>query len=423
MGIRSIRPRFVLAAAVCALAVVACGDDDGEEGRAGSAGASTATDVLGPSNPAKGEPIPLAGINFELNPAGSFPQVRHGAQAAVRYVNEHLGGIGGRPLELDVCLTDGSPAKSTACANKHIKSEPVAILGLMDVAGAQTLPLYDKAGLAMLGGGSFTPAESSAPNSVIFNDIAQASNADLGSFAVEELDAKKVAIVHLDDPQVKHSISYTERAIRGAGGESRAFPLPQSQADATSVVSAATEYEPDAYVINGVAQCVAILQALKNLGNTKPVLAIEPCARPDVIEAAGAAAEGMYFFRFHRPLDGDEPEGRITTAAIEKYAPKDTPLDSLAVNGFASVMNLYNLFKGDDPATLTSARMLEMIKSAGRQKSWLAADYECNGEAWPTFPSLCSTAQYSFQIKDGKPVLRSDEPYDGGPRYIATAAG
>jgi branched-chain amino acid transport system substrate-binding protein len=39
------------------------------------------------------------------------------AQAVVKYANQYLGGIGGRPIELTTCEEKGVPATAQDCAN------------------------------------------------------------------------------------------------------------------------------------------------------------------------------------------------------------------------------------------------------------------------------------------------------------------
>src|SRR6202044_498753 len=102
--------------------------------------------------PAKGKPVVFGMINLELNPQASFPEVRAAAEAAVKYVNAYGGGLDGHPIQLDTCLTDGSPATSTQCANKLVAAHPVAILGGADLSAANTLPIYKKAELAYIAG-------------------------------------------------------------------------------------------------------------------------------------------------------------------------------------------------------------------------------------------------------------------------------
>jgi branched-chain amino acid transport system substrate-binding protein len=50
-------------------------------------------------------------------------------------VNEQLGGIDGRPIELSVCNTEFSAEGSTSCGQRFVEDEVVAVLGGIDVFG------------------------------------------------------------------------------------------------------------------------------------------------------------------------------------------------------------------------------------------------------------------------------------------------
>ena len=56
-----------------------------------------------PSGEATGEPILIGIQNPEGDPNGSFPEYSAAALAAAEYINTELGGLGGRPIELELC--------------------------------------------------------------------------------------------------------------------------------------------------------------------------------------------------------------------------------------------------------------------------------------------------------------------------------
>jgi hypothetical protein len=75
----------------------------------------------------EGEPIVIAMISQESGPA-ALPDSRLAAEAAVAYVNAELGGAAGRPLQLETCVTDGSPEQSSSCANGLAIAERAYVL-------------------------------------------------------------------------------------------------------------------------------------------------------------------------------------------------------------------------------------------------------------------------------------------------------
>lgn len=372
----------------------------------GSGGAGGAAS-LGTPKPAKGTPVVFGMINIESNPQASFPEIREAAQAAIKYVNAYGGGLDGHPIKLDLCITDGSPATSVSCANKLIAAHPTAILGAGDLAAANTLPLYQKAGLAYIGGVDFTPAESSAPNSVIFNDVAQTGNSDIGVYAVKTLHAKKVSVVTLDNTQGNAQANLFELpAVKASGGTAKLFALPPSTADASSSLASAIGNSPDAFLLEDPSQCVAILTGLKSLGNTKPVLSIDPCSAPAVIKASGGAANGMYWFQpFQDLFAADQtPDVKLSKAILAKYAPANIAVDSPALSGLSSVMNLWNTFKTTPTSKLKTAYILKTLRT-GTHKAFLSTSWNCSAQPIKKEPAICNADQYLYQIKGSTPTL------------------
>jgi branched-chain amino acid transport system substrate-binding protein len=414
------------ACAAVAVGMAACGSSSSSSSSSGgatsatssSAGAATTSSAatssaaagssaLGTPKPAKGKPVVFGMINLELNPQASFPEVRAAAEAAVKYVNAYGGGLDGHPIQLDTCLTDGSPATSTQCANKLVSQHPVAILGGADLSAANTLPIYAKAGLAYIGGMDLTPAESSAPNSVIFNDIAQSGNSDIGVYAVKTLHAKNVSVLALDNTQgTSQAKGFEIPAVKASGGTAKLFALPPSQADVSSNIASAVSGSPDALLLEDPSQCVAILSALKSLGNTKPVLSIDPCSAPSVVKAAAGGANGMYWFEPYQDLlAADQTKDvTLTKAILGKYAPANLALDSPALGGLTTVMNVWNAFKTTPVSKLTSAYMLKTLK-AGTHPAFLSTTYSCSSHPIAKEPAICSANEYLYQIKGTTPTL------------------
>lgn len=106
-----------------------------------------------------GDPVRVGFVNVEGTPAGSLVGLRTGSKAAVDYVNAELNGLKGRPVDLAVCITNGSPESSTACANQMVERRVVAVLGGVDLGSAASLPILTAAGIPYLGMTPLLPAD------------------------------------------------------------------------------------------------------------------------------------------------------------------------------------------------------------------------------------------------------------------------
>jgi branched-chain amino acid transport system substrate-binding protein len=426
--------RALAVAALCGTAAfaVGCGSNSkSSDSTSASTGASTAAAadttasttastggddaVLGTPNAASGSPVVFGALNIEAANGAAFPQARQAMDATVQYINAYRGGIGGHPVQIKWCITDGAPATSVNCAKKLLAAKVTAILGATDLGNAVTMPIYDKSDIAYVGGMNFTPFEGKAKNSVVFNDAAQLGNVLSGLKAAQDLKGKNVAVIAQGDTQGEFSAkTYTIPAIQSVGSKATLVPAPPTQADLSSVVASALSDNPDVIVLESPSQCVPLLNALKSAGNTKPVVSIDPCASPPVIKATGDATEGMYSFSpFQLPSTGTD-DAKLAAAILAKYAPADINANSPAYAGMNTVMNVQAAFKDADPSTLTTEKILSTLRGTTDTPNFLAEPYTCDGKAIPALPDICNAKYYAYQIKGGEPVQVGTGTHDEG---------
>lgn len=96
-----------------------------------SGSASSSADPFATPNKATGTPIVVGLINLEVGPV-TFPGYRSGVEAAISYINDYMGGVGGHPLQLVHCESDAQPATSQRCANQILDQKPAFIIGGAD---------------------------------------------------------------------------------------------------------------------------------------------------------------------------------------------------------------------------------------------------------------------------------------------------
>jgi branched-chain amino acid transport system substrate-binding protein len=97
------------------------------------------------------DPFVIGMPNLEGDPAGTFPDVGEGAQAAVQLINERLGGIGadleagtaGRPVELVYCGHVVNPDEAQGCANEVADADPNVVLIGIDFFSPGMYPLFE----------------------------------------------------------------------------------------------------------------------------------------------------------------------------------------------------------------------------------------------------------------------------------------
>jgi branched-chain amino acid transport system substrate-binding protein len=393
------------------LGLAACGSSD-------SGNDSTAdkpdTSALGVAKAASGDPVVIASINMEGTPAGSFQFAREAEEAAVKYVNEYLGGIHGRPLKLETCTSDGSPATSANCATRLLEKKPVAFVGAADLGTSGSIPVIEQADLAFIGGVPFTPTEQNSPNSIQFIGQSNAIFAAIGKYASTVLKAKSAGIFYYDLPVGKAASDAAEAALK-AGGTSdvNTVSADPSAADISPNIAALGAKNPDVLIVQQLGPtCVSMLQTKQSVAPDAKILTTDACSDQKILQAAGSAAEGTLIASDYNLLtDTSDKDVQTYLAAVAKYQP-DLQQNGVTVAGFSTIMNVWATFNKVPDGELTTKTILDTFRSGTDNPNFMAHPYTCNG-AVPSMSSVCNFNERIGVVKDGKVQLADDNWYDG----------
>lgn len=361
-----------------------------------------------PTSRPTGAPIVVGFINVEGAPA-AIPEIRLGSEAAVAYVNAERDGLHGRPLQLHVCITNGSPESSSACANKMVERGVVAVLGGVDLGSAASLPILAAAGIPYLGATPLLPSDFTTDGAFTL-DPGGLGMAASAAFAVDELQADQVSVLHDDSPQGRQlAEAFVRPALLKRGVRAERIELTAEKADAADLapaVAAATRTTPDAViVVFPPPACSRIMQAADSLGVDAAMLYIGRCATPRAVTAGGGGAENAYFFS--SILNGEAQPGdsdvQLYHAKIRRHGAKDIDETSYdTARGFATTMTFYErllTLRADaiSPATITDA-----FRTAVDAPAFMGHPYTCDGrQAIPGFVSLCNTYVRMYQFVGG----------------------
>jgi branched-chain amino acid transport system substrate-binding protein len=417
------RPVAVVAAlAACGLMAAACSSSggSGSSGAPSSAGTQSASTTanLGTAHPASGSPVVFGLLNLLSGPV-TFPEVSEAEQAAAAYANQYLGGIGGHPIKIVTCATDGQPATSARCANQLLNDHPVAILGGGDTGASGSIPVWQRAKMAYLGGIPFTPVESNYANAVIFDDVSVGDNAAASVYAAKTLHAKTAAIIYTSDTQGTATADTVLAPVMKNVGFTKVtkVPVPPTATDVTSAVAAAIGAHPDVVYIDDPNSCPQVLSSLKQLGSTAKVLGVDPCTSPAAIAAANGGATGMYYSSPVLAPDAGTTQSSLYMAVLKKYAPKTIPVDSLTAIGFATVLDVQAALAHFTSAQLTTAKILAAFRSGSGHANFMAHPYTCDGKQLAGATAVCNAYQQIRQVQGTKIVVADPNWITAGSYY------
>ncbi|HXO25083.1 MAG TPA: ABC transporter substrate-binding protein [Streptosporangiaceae bacterium] len=355
--------------------------------------------MFGTPKKATGSPYVFGMINDETG-AVTFPEARQGAIAAVDYVNNYLDGINGHPIVIDACTGDGTPATAARCANQLVAAHPLAILGAADVGAPASIPIYQHANLAYLGGIPFTPVPETATNSIQFWSVSVGDNAAAAVYAGKTLGLKSVALIYFSNPQGESLLPQITPVFKAAGITTiKDIPLSPTSPDPSPQAALVESSGAQLAYVDVPNGCGNVLKALKSVGFTGKIIGIDPCSAPPVISAAAGGANGMYIASPFMLQSGNSQQAQLFQAAMKKWAAPGTLIDSISTAGFATVMNVQQVLS-TITGTPTTASILAAFRS-GTHPNFLSHPYTCNGEALKGAAAICNDYYLMNQIQNG----------------------
>lgn len=288
---------------------------------------------------------PLTGDNAEYG-----AMWKKGFEIALEEINEK-GGINGRPLELLFEDSQSDPKQAANIAQKFVSDERVvAQLGdFTTTATWASSPIYQNAGLVQL---AFTPShpELTKPGDYVFQlsptqkDEAKA----LADVALDKLQARKIAIIHLNTDFGKAVRDMASEQITQKGGQilTTESYLPTDK-DFKAQLTKIKELKPDLIILGSYYNDAAlIVKQAKDLGIDGPFLSTAAVHSPALLSLGGEAVEGLITLSV---FDLEKP-GPTLKGFTEKYQAKfgSSEPDTFAVQAYDALRLIANAIeKGD----------------------------------------------------------------------------
>jgi branched-chain amino acid transport system substrate-binding protein len=332
MNIRRQRPRQAVVATVAlTLALAACGSDSSKDSGPSTGGL-------------KGDPVKLGSVLTITNPAWTNGNVKQVNDAWATYINEELGGIDGRPVVVKSCDDHGDPAKTSQCLNNLIDSGVVAFVNNSSLAfGANALPAMEKAGLANIGGWPVTPGEYNSDHNFPTTPGAAGSYPGLAvHFAASG--AKKLAVAYSNTPSGQQVGEQLKKQWASLGGTDYYMTeFDAAAADFTPTMSKIAKQKPDAVILAvGEGPAARMFKAVQVTGLDATIGVSATAAVKAVFDAAGDAADGIYYAFSSVPADHDSKDAKLYRDVLGKHAP-DLELTNQTAVAASSMQYAYDI--------------------------------------------------------------------------------
>jgi branched-chain amino acid transport system substrate-binding protein len=354
-------------------------------GKAGAANSSLAPVVIGYVNE-----------QGDANPPGALASV--GAQMAVTYINQQLGGVDGHPLKLDTCFTT-TEEQGTTCADQFLANKSVKVVATGGVAvGAQSFFNTLGTKLPVIDGVAATTYDTVDPDAVIlFGDVTHVL-APFGTYATQVLHAKTASVIYPQTPGLIPGAQAIEAGLKAAGVQVTMEGYPVSETDLASVLAAAHASTADMIVPYADAtDCVNLAKALVAQGITdaKKIVSAPLCLSGQVIAGLGDFPKWTYAIASSLFGDTTDPGMPAYEAVAGKYTTAGNAPDPWMIVDFGQLLTIDKLLNQIGYSHITSAAILAAAKAFKGPQALGAPALDCG--KYPSAPAVCNDRIQFFQ--------------------------
>lgn len=371
---------------------------------ASSSGASSSSKFF-PGTKATGTPIKLGLVSDEGGGAESNSNYSDAAEAAAKYANDELGGIGGHVIEVDRCGTKTTAAGATACANQFVQDKVDAVVSASSGFGGTIVPIVVGAGIPYVGASGNATEEVTTDGSFMWSGGFAATLNGFASYAKEQ-GWKKITVFPVDVPAAAGAVTALGGPFfRAAGVTVKVTPIPGGIADATPQVTAGVSDKPDAVaIVNNETGCTTTLKAIQVVDPTIPTMVNSSCLNSGTAQALGSAFNGVKVMA-NFATDTNDAEAQLYAKIMSKYAPKADPT-GFTGSGYQSMLGLIRaVAAGGITSDVTPASIKAAIKAAKNVPLPLGAGkltFTCDGTAVKGLISDCSLSSLVLTVTGGK---------------------
>ena len=433
-----------------------------------AAGATVGGDVAlanekaGQAKPMKatGDAVVVGFQNPEGDPAGTFPEYRQAAEAAVKYINEELGGVGadykagkpGRPIKLESCKMAITPADSQRCANELASKKPLLVISSLNFFGNH-FSIYQAAKIPVLVGVPITALDFTSPGvyAIGGGGGCLGNHTGLIEIMTKQLNKKRIAVPWADTPpgvfcyhdlekkplEVLAGHKLDGSPIKADGNPDKGsipdlqhigVAIKPGQADVTPQATQVLDFKPDGIIYSAQgADCWTFVSALAKLGWTQaktPLVLSGACVDLAKMKELGDLSKGIYFagtgaasLTLPDSLTGQQKnEAETYTTRMAKYAEggADTAGKGFATAGFTILMQVWEIMNeqaNGDPTKIDGAAFVKVMGATKNHHQWGGTGLSCaDGVNNAPYVAVCNSTASTLQwdgttLKEVHPVF------------------
>ena len=342
--------------------------------------------ALGPLDRATGTAVTVGFVTDGVTSAGGGAGEVAAAQAATRYVNEHLGGLAGHPVTLEVCNTNNSADGATTCASQLVAKNAVAVLENRNLQGPLLEANLNKANVPYL---TYDSAAGEGYSSNMLTNTIGATAAPLKVALDQKL--TRVAVVSIDVNLAGGIRSLIEPWYRTAGITADFVAIRSDATDVDAQLRPVLAKDPQQIVLYvDTPLCAKTLTALRTERYAGSIFVGGFCVDPTVTDQVPGGLVGTKLAT-NQSTDPGDSEVALYHDVMAAYAAGTDPDGVFTAGGYAAVLALrrgLNALAGD----VTPSSVHDALRAMSPQPMPLASKstFQCSGTVVLGYSGLCS---------------------------------
>jgi branched-chain amino acid transport system substrate-binding protein len=346
-------------------------------------------------------PVKVGIMTADSGPVAALPELHAGIDAAVAFINDELGGVGGRPIETTFCEIDLSPEKSQLCARKMVDEQVSVVIGGVNLAAGDAIKVLSENEIPWISSIPINLDEMRSEWSITFSGGTPGAFAAFADHAVRETKAKKASVMYVNLDQVRIAAQdYGVKLLKRGNVEVTEVPFDLTTQDYAAVAQKAAEGNPDAILV-GAADfaCPKVIQALSDLQVETTVYMVGSCADRKWLDQVGIDRAVGTIFNVEGRVDqtaSASADTEIYNEVMERYEPETTPRGAATVS-FRATMNLWSVLR-EMTGEINGTTILAALKATKDHPSFDGHPFTCDGKQMPNLPSMCSPQQVLIRI-------------------------
>jgi branched-chain amino acid transport system substrate-binding protein len=342
-----------------------------------------------------------------------------GAQLAVKYVNDQLGGVGGHPVALVQCFIRSNEEEGTTCGQKLVNDRRISVIATGAVAtGAQSLHATIRGAKPVVTGVAVTPVDGAQKTAIVLFGDAGHILLPFGTYARNVLKAKTAAVVYPQATGITEAALVIAAGLRQAGITVKAVGYTQGQSDLTAPLTAAGATTADFVAPYGsAADCANQAKALKQLGITdsRKIMTAPLCLSPQVSAALGDWPLWTYAIASSNYGDPTDPGMPAYQRVIKRYKAEKNAPDPWHIVAFSELLTtvrFLNEVGAKNVNSITPARVLARAKAFRGPLALGSPKLQCG--KYKNAPGICNDMFQAFTYQ-GKFAFKRASGWIGPP--------